>query len=336
MSALYEILLCHRQKPITMSCQTHSKIWTHIVKICIFERKTKPYIMKTSLFFILLISLSGILLAQNPDYMSYQIDFDSEYSMDEALILDSSSTWQIGIPDKTVFDSAFSPVHAILTDTANPYPVNDTASFMIQHIRTGWMGGGNESLQLNFKYRMNTDSLTDYGIVEASVDNGETWINLVTEADDYGLYWLTGQEPVLTGNTDGWETFALELNMLTFELGYSDTLLYRFTFISDGIQTNKDGWMIDNFDLIDSWESLESLQYEDIRLYPNPTSGTLHIDGMEISPGNSRMDVYDIGGKLLIQRPLYSNSTRLDLPAGMYFVRIAGKEKTDTQKIIIK
>ncbi|MFP4664978.1 MAG: T9SS type A sorting domain-containing protein [Bacteroidales bacterium] len=293
--------------------------------------------MKTWMIFAAFISLSGLLCAQNPNYFDYQIDFDSEYSMDEAVILDSSSTWQIGIPDKTVFDSAFSPVHAILTDTTNPYPVNDTSSFIIRHLRPIWPGAGNESLQLNFMYRMNTDSLTDYGLVEASIDNGETWINLIDEADTYGFYWLTGQEPVLTGNTDGWQTFGLELSSLTYELGLSDTLLYRFTFISDGIQTNKDGWMIDNFDLIDSWESKESLlQNKEIRIYPNPTSGTLHIEGENFSPGSSRMDVYDISGKLLIQRRLHSSSTELDLPAGMYFIRIAGKEITDIQKIIIK
>ena len=52
-----------------------------------------------------------------------------------------NNVWQIGKPQKTVFDSAYSYPNAIVTDTLNPYPVNDTSVFMIKvvsHYSSGW------------------------------------------------------------------------------------------------------------------------------------------------------------------------------------------------------
>jgi len=236
--------------------------------------------------------LANITFAQT----DYIIDFDSPYSQNNHIMIDTLSNpnniWQIGVPDKTVFDSAYSLANAIVTDTINPYPINDTSSFILKHIRQGELGG-NESLQLNFWFKMNTDSLTDYGKVEASIDNGTTWINLMTEDTEYDLFWIE-PKPILTGNSNGWQHFALELNMLTYELGYSDTLLYKFTFISDNVQTNKDGWIIDNFQLADWWEIIHTNSNSNlINIYPNPSSGEISIVNDSKSTTDYRVEIIE-------------------------------------------
>ena len=62
------------------------------------------------------------------------IDFENTTSYYNCLIqrdsTDTLNMWQIGKPHKTVFDSAYSPVNVIVTDTANTYKPNDTSVFM--------------------------------------------------------------------------------------------------------------------------------------------------------------------------------------------------------------
>jgi hypothetical protein len=292
--------------------------------------------MKTLFTIFLAIFLGNTAFGQFGEYI---IDFDSPNSMNNHIIIDTVSNpnniWQIGVPSKTVFGSAYSLTHAIVTDTLNPYPVNDTSSFILKHIRPEFLGG-NESLQLNFWFQFNADPLTDFGMVEASIDNGITWVNLLTDDITYELQWLE-PKPVLTGNSNGWQHFALELNMLTYNLGYSDTLLYRFTFISDGVQTNKDGWMIDDFQLADWWEGINEYSNNDmIYVYPNPTQGEVSIVNNSEKITDYSLEIIDIGGETVLRKETHANNFRLDLPNGLYFIKLTDKENIYLKKLIIK
>lgn len=292
-------------------------------------------IMKRLFTILTVLMLANTTFAQ----WNYIIDFDSPYSENNHIIIDTvtnpNNIWQIGIPDKTVFDSAYSLTHAIVTDTLNYYPVNDTSYFILKHIRPGNQGG-NESLQLNFWFKFNSDTLTDYGMVEASIDNGLSWINLLTDDVTYNLQWLE-PKPVLTGNSNGWEHFALELNMLTYELGYSDTLLYRFTFISDSVQTNKDGWMLDDFQLADWWEGIEEYSNSNlINIYPNPTKGEISIENNNEQTQNYNIEIVDISGKTILKKDIQLNKLRLDLPNGLYFIKLSSEENIYMKRLIIE
>jgi len=288
-----------------------------------------------------LITIFTALLLANTTFAQfvYIIDFDSPYSENNHIIIDTASNpdniWQIGVPNKTVFDSAYSLTHALVTDTFNPYPINDTSSFILKHIRPGELGG-NESLQLNFWFKMNSDSLSDYGKVEASNDNGMTWVNLMTEDTTYYLQWIE-PKPVLSGNSNGWQHFALELNMLTYVLGYSDTLLYRFTFISDSVQTNKDGWMLDDFHLADWWEGIEEFSNSDlIDIYPNPSSGEISIVNHTKTTNDYQVEIMDIGGKTVLREEIKTNKLNLNLPNGLYLMKLKNDDKIYMKKLIIK
>lgn len=270
---------------------------------------------------------------------SYFIDFESSFVIENQLVIDTVSNpdniWQIGIPDKSVFDSAYSANHAIVTDTFNSYPINDTSSFVLKHIRPGNLGG-NWSLQLNFWYQFDSDSLTDYGFIEASIDNGNTWINLLTDDNTYGLIWLE-PKPVLTGNTNGWKYFSLELSQLTYTLGYSDTLLYRFTFISDENNTNKDGWILDDFRFEDIWEKVTEVNNNDnIRIYPNPSHGYLRIQIDDIEEFNYNVNIIDNTGRIIYEKNIVSSNISLNLPNGLYYVWICNGVNRYVNKIVIE
>jgi len=230
---------------------------------------------------------------------SWNIDFEEPGPV-ERIFIDTVSlahnVWQVGVPGKTIFNSALSPVHAIVTDTLNPYPVNDTSQFIITHVRPGPWGGGNYSLLLDFSFKMNTDTLTDFGRIEVSIDHGANWINLLTQDATYGFNWVY-PKPVLSGSTNGWVHFSEDINNLTYGVGYSDTLWYRFTFISDNIQTNKEGWMIDDLLFNDYWEGISEIHPGSLlSVSPNPASDFISITTKIHSP-RPKVQILNLQGK---------------------------------------
>ena len=89
-----------------------------------------------------------------------------------------------------------------------------------------------------------------------------------------------------TGNSNGWQNFYVNLAMLGyhFNINYGDTILYRFTFISDSTQTNKDGLMFDDFHFEDWVESISEFESENlITLTPIPASDKLKVKRKNIS-----------------------------------------------------
>src|SRR5687768_4104081 len=54
-----------------------------------------------------------------------------ESSLNISIDTAAGNIWQIGIPQKVIFDSAATVPNAIVTDTINNYPVNNTSTFTI-------------------------------------------------------------------------------------------------------------------------------------------------------------------------------------------------------------
>jgi len=98
---------------------------------------------------------------------------------------------------------------------------------------------------------------------------------------------------------------------------------------------------------IDTMEEAESgttepIAYMDIidktaiTIYPNPTQGHLTID-IDNIPEESSIRIYDMNGKILLQKSNIENSTEIDLSSqssGSYILRIDLSGKTSTWKII--
>lgn len=250
-------------------------------------------------------------------------------------ISNPNNIWQIGKPSKIIMNSAYSPAQAIITDTFNYYPINDTSKFIIRHIRPGYWGA-NTSLLLDFYFKINTDSINDYGIIEVSIDNGINWINLLTEDTTFGFNWLS-PKPTLTGNSNGWVHFSEDIAWLTFSVGYSDTLLYRFTFISDSIQTNKEGWVLDNFMFNDWWEGIEDLKNDDIiSVFPNPTSDQLSIKS-NFASRKPIIQIFNFAGQKIYESKLFKDVTidTKHLDNGIYLLKYSDNKDYSSKKFIV-
>lgn len=60
----------------------------------------------------------------------------------------------------------------------------------------------------------NSDSLNDYRMIEFSPDNGITWIDLLNDTEYSSYYYWQPPKPVLTGNSNGWQRFYVNVTNL--------------------------------------------------------------------------------------------------------------------------
>lgn len=267
-----------------------------------------------------------------------------------------NNLWQIGKPQKPFFSSSYSPSNAIVTDTINSYPINNDSYFDIVH--TGY---GNGNLILSFKHKYDTDTLTDGGYIEVSYDAGQTWQNIIYDStvmfySTLNFYdsddTLTGGKAGFSGKNGDWVYSSIQLIWCLPVLKSSscgDSVIFRFHFISDSVETNRDGWMID--DVFIMWMDMGS-GYDEINppvsftVFPNPFDKAAVI---EYDAANSReitITLTDIFGREI---PVYRNnnqgagkqrltlnSEELKLSKGIYFLQIQADGFAQSTKLILR
>lgn len=286
--------------------------------------------MKKTFLFLTVLMISLISVKGQNQFYSCVINFEdnpcwmaSYYSVN---IPDSNNVWQVCTPYKTVFDSAHSSPKAILTDSTGPYPVNIISSFIIKFVFIDYCAcepviGG--------YYKFDSDTLKDYGRIEFSLDNGITWLNALSDTVIPYQNWLT-PKPVLTGRIHQWREFRVSIS----EYSNWDTLYYRFTFISDSIQTNQEGWMLDDLPLIDWVEGIQDIGFRnEINIHPNPASTHITIE----TPIESQLSILNLNGQELLKQTTTEPKTVIDistLPNGIYFVRVTGDKAVGVGKFI--
>jgi hypothetical protein len=179
-----------------------------------------------------------------------------------------------------MFNTAYSIPNAILTDTLSPYPTNDSSVFFIKNpVNEGDIWGISI---MHGRYQVQTDSLNDFGKMEFSVDGGQNWIDLLAENEYSSSYnWWTFQ-PVLTGNSGGWKYFEVFLSDIgsVFDLEIGDTIIYRFSFISDDIADNMDGIMFDNLCFSSFVEGISEQRFVPLKskIFPNPSKDNFTVE----------------------------------------------------------
>jgi len=290
----------------------------------------------TLLTLVFLTSLS--LLAQD-------INFDNGYL--ERVHIDSTNPdniWQIGHPQKAMFDSAFSMPNVIVTDTSAYYPTNNNSVFYVYYPwhDLGWVA------EMSFKYKIQSDTLLDFGYVEASYDHGNTWVDVMQDAVQYELYWdVTGRELPggnheiiayydtdtlpFTGSSDTWYTFNLAMFGWDMYFPYEDTIIYKISFHSDGVETGKEGWMIDNILTTGYYVNIEEYnnKHQQIVVFPNPCTEQLTIKMLQSNNSMKLMKIFKMDGSLVRKIAANSNETTIDindLENGYYLFQTIDKE----------
>jgi hypothetical protein len=216
---------------------------------------------------------------------------------------------------------------------------------------------------MEFWHKYDMDTLNDIGIIDASYDGGNSWI-VVNDTNnvmpwssefwwDYDYHESNGNTTVhpltITGKSDGWIQsrfnwqwwFPLKSDTIIYP---PDSLMIRFTFISDSVETYREGWMID--DIVTVSASMQNCSAIDensadinISLIPNPFSLQTTIR-TEYHLKNSTLIVYNSFGQKAWQIDNISGQSvtvlRNGLPPGLYFLQLSEKGKLlATKKIII-
>ncbi len=264
---------------------------------------------------IIIIALFLFLVKQGFGQFGYfLLNFEDSDPYHEVIIdynSNPSNIWVIGDPDKPTFDSAKSLPNCIFTGDIDFYPPNDTSSFYIMHIADQ----GYEmphTCGIDFDYKIESDSLKDFGMIDLSLDNGKTWFDFF-EDERIGF-----DRPILTGNIPNWTYANLFLHELPYfyDIEYGDTIIYRFTFISDEVDNELQGWMIDNIIIYDEAEGITTQSLGNINavLFPNPSSDFVSLSFENPSQRVFALLIYNISGTLIhTERNIIISPYKIDL-----------------------
>ncbi len=249
-------------------------------------------------------------------------------------ISNPNNIWQIGQPNKSFFDTAYSIPNCILTDSINFYPINDTSSFIIKHHAN--LGFHNNVVEFGIWYKVDTDSITDFGRIEFSPNNGQIWIDLLEDTAILPNHVWYDEKPVFSGKSSGWKCCGLNLGFFgtIYPNIVGDTVHFKFTFISDSIQSNKEGWLIDNIHIVECVGGIYENNFEIVQsnAFPNPVMNELTIDFKNQESNDYKLTIFDnIGREYKILDKIKSNTIKVNVKnmnPGLYFYRLIDYKKS--------
>ena len=230
---------------------------------------------------------------------------DTIYYNDSALLsIDTihylHNQWQIGRPQKTAFNAAYSYPNAVVTDTLLPCMFNDTSVFT--YTIYGEPFDGND---FSFVYKLDIDS-GDIARIDISTDNGTTWTNINDTAShiDFGA---GNAAPDFSITTPSWDTVTIYNTFFA---------LFRFTFITDSNTTPRDGWMLDNFS---NWYNTEGVatitNNRGITIFPVPSKDQFTISTANEIYYHANVSILDMSGKLVSASRLSGSVTQISTSA---------------------
>lgn len=128
-------------------------------------------------------------------------------------------------------------------------------------------------------------------------------------------------------NTSGWQTWQSVVKNMTLSPG---SHYLRFVVVGGGFNVNY-------FNVSKVVSGLESGKVEPIKVYLDPTSKELVIGSSEFA--YDQVEIKDMVGRTVLSRTLAYEPVRhipVNLPEGIYFVRVGNGKQSHLQKIIIR
>lgn len=302
--------------------------------------------MKTQVLIFFFLLVNGFNAFSQAQWQQYFDGADTS-AVDAILIsIDTSSTnvWQVGKPQKTIFNSAATDPNVIVTDTINSYPASNRSSF--QFGNQNWGSWGIVAFQ--WKQKLDMEKGKDGGIIELSVDNGTTWQNVFNNPNVYNFYGFdtNNKDTLVTGEYafSGTDTAWRDV-WLCFDVSWiisNPNVMLRFTLLSDSTDTQQEGWMIDNmlarFTFFHT--AVAAAQTEYMKVYPNPATHLIHIEAQKIQAFHiiEKMTLKDTQGKIIeewenIPTRYFIDSRKYS--SGLYYLTIKTNIRTETVPIAI-
>lgn len=303
----------------------------------------KIHLLTFSIFSILLSTTNSN--AQSIEIINFEANSFS--SRIDTNTYNTNHLWKVGVPNKSILKGAASPQNAIITDTVNPYSTNCSSSFIVAL---------NQNETLRFKHKYSTTKRKDGGVIEVSADNGATW-----HVPDNQLLWGKGIAVMSPLNFDLGDTlfngqfgFSGEqtswvqdsISICYPALKKSSDFLVRFTFISDNVFDNKDGWMIDDLEITYFGGCPGAVNEQNVKtneLYPNPTQNDVTINISSEINSTVLFEIYnELGEKISTQNiSLIYGINKVSIPTatlnnGIYFIKINNETSNNFMKIVVQ
>ena len=285
--------------------------------------------------------------------MSHQtpIVFDMSNPADQQyFVIDTSQSnniWQYAKVNKPGF--AQLNTIALTTDSVANYSVNDTSSVLFKIIFSTMNTTIHDftSLGITLHHKYQTDSLHDGLRFEFFDAYSQTWLpgtwglkNLVLNRDssyNWGAYYMA--DP-LSGNQAAFHYSRLAYGEPGVK-GSIDSVLLRFTFVSDNIQNNKAGWLIDSI-IIEAGMFITG-GFKECKLAQN--NYLAYIDGNKLIINSllkenrqSDFTLFDMMGREILIDEVRYGLNAIDvssLRAGYYIVKVKNQKGVFTKKLFI-
>ncbi len=273
----------------------------------------------------------------------------------KGISLDTIGTklWRIGSTTlKPYFQEKGKAVRAIVTDTANVYPVNANDWFVLkidQYI---------QNMIISFEHKFETRKGKDGGMVEYSVDSGKTWYNVknTCNADSgSGMGWgiftknfytlkdtLENGEPAFTGTDTNWQYSRLQYYYIavvkttgTIKCDPKFPLQLRFRFVSDGNVDTMAGWAIKRIVIeADRYSGIEKLANKSLKVSPNPSADGIFYFPVLQNEDKYRLQLTNITGKVLLDIAYTHQINLSKLASGLYFYKVRGEDELYTGRLL--
>lgn len=260
-----------------------------------------------------------------------------------------NNIWEIGQPEKTIFNSAKTGTKVMITDSASFYPENCNDFFLIELPIPDYYWG--EAI-LSFYHKYDTDTLTDGGIIEISYDNGNNWENIFDDkyhiaTNYFGLYsdTIRGGEYGFSGKSSGWQYVELYWWWVALTGTKSassvnfDSPVIRFRFKSDSVNTNKEGWMIDDIVLrgYDVGGAISGISASFPEIFPNPATDYIHVKLTDEYFPELSISICNSQGQIAFSKPVTETKMNISfLPSGTYYYIIENEGKVLNKGTLIK
>jgi hypothetical protein len=326
------------------------------------------------LFISILLVLSGLnVSAQGPsgDWVGDTIGIWTVISFEDPttdIRIEPSpqNIWEIGVPQKTFFNQAYTVPNAIITGATGSYPAGNLSSFDLYIYAENTNFFYPWAFFLDFRHKFDTDTLHDGGFISVSWDKGATFNNILT--DTLSLLWnispyvggwypygntnlydttgvLANGEPGFSGHSGGWVQTSLAWYYIPVKDWFEvpDTMILRFNFYSDDIPETREGWMIDQIRLfsIDLGSGTGDLAKSGHRakIAPNPLITTTRVLLDKPYP-MTRYRFTDLAGRM-ISEGMHEHCSafvlqRNGIKPGIYLLTIwPGDNPAETHKVIV-
>src|SRR5690606_1494899 len=140
-----------------------------------------------------------------------------------------------------------------------------------------------------------------------------------------GEYAFSGTDSVWR---DIWLCFDKSFLML------NDSMMVRFTFKSDATSNGKEGWMIDNMMIQNTWiHTVASGPEKDyLKVYPTKTTGIINIEAEKLQEFHiiEKIKLIDVSGKVVQEWGRSPTKFYVDIqqhPDGIYYLKVKTNKK---------